>query len=233
MMRRTLDAPELDAPAPPRLPRLVVAWPALVALVALVVAGGCEGPPGPRPLAVEAHPIPTEGLRPPSVTDPGGPPSRARRRMDLDQLDAAFQRVLGTAWVENNQNQLTALAATLGKPDFVERTDEDLTISPLFQKFLDDAARKLCADLLAAERSRPAPARIFFTAVDVDADSRGPELDAELAYLLLRFHGQPADGGALDVWRHLFVNVAAAAGPSQAWNAVCVALITHPDFVTY
>ena len=86
-----------------------------------------------------------------NLTPPPPPvelPHRARRRLNLDQLDRALEQAVGLPWVERrggvDVHQLTTLASTLGKPDYLQQTVEDLTPSALFLKFLDDAARELC-----------------------------------------------------------------------------------------
>ena len=66
------------------------------------------------------------------------PPSRLRQRMNLDQLAATISRTTGgLAWTEgtgaNQTDLLTELAPTLGKPDYVQITQEDLSPSSLFQ----------------------------------------------------------------------------------------------------
>jgi hypothetical protein len=178
-------------------------------------------PPPPAPPVVEA-------------------PSRSRRRMDLDQLNEAYLASTGgITWTENGVNQWVALAATLGRPDFLTTTDEDLSPSPMFEKFLGDAARKVCSDLFARELASPPDARVFFVDVAPDETSTraGERLDENLTRLLLRFHGRdtraPGTQGALDGWRWLFVSAERLEGPRAAWNAVCVALLQHPDFYTY
>jgi hypothetical protein len=163
----------------------------------------------------------------------GEPGLRLRKRMDVEQLDAAFQRVLGTAWMEQNQNQLTLLAASLGKPDFVRRTDEDLTMSPLFSKFLADAAQKVCADALPADAARAQTQRLFYVGVEPGQRLDDAGLDAWLTALLLRFHGSRATPASLSVWRDVVRGVAASSGAAVAEQALCVTLVTHPDFTTY
>ena len=136
-------------------------------------------------------------------------------------------------------NQWQALAPTLGRPDFLTSTEEDLTPSLLFEKFLGDAARKTCTDLFAREAATPAAQRVFFVGVNPDERSTalGSRLDANLQRLLLRFHGrdtrQPGTEGALDGWRWLWLSVEHLESPRSAWMATCVALIEHPDFYTY
>ncbi|MBM4283190.1 MAG: hypothetical protein FJ137_21400 [Deltaproteobacteria bacterium] len=201
-------------------------------------------PPAPRPVDIVTV-LPVGGDHPslaPPADEPPVPeaPSRSRRRMDLDQLDAAFVAATGgLTWTENGVNQWQTLAATLGRPDFLTVTDEDLTPSPLFQKFLGDAARKVCSDLFVREGSTPPLRRVFFVGLTADEPSArlGPRLDTNLQRLLLRFHGRdtraPGAAGALDGWRWLWLSAEHVEGPRAAWMATCVALIEHPDFYTY
>jgi hypothetical protein len=211
---------------------------------------GANTPPSaPAPLpvdTVDVVPVVADGGEHPSLAPPPPvapvveAPSRARRRMDLEQLDAAFVAATGgLSWTENGVNQWQALAPTLGRPDFLTSTEEDLTPSLLFQKFLGDAARKTCSDLFTREASTPAPQRVFFVGLAPDERSAqlGARLDANLQRLLLRFHGrdtrQPGTEGALDGWRWLWLSVEHLESPRTAWMATCVALIEHPDFYTY
>jgi hypothetical protein len=164
---------------------------------------------------------------------------RNRTRMDLDQLDRALLDATGFQWVDPNSGDpmFEKLASTLGKPDYIQNTLEDLSPSLLFHKFLDDGARFVCTELMAAEAERVPGERIFLTAIDPatplsDADG----INTTLANALLRFHGRhvaPADS-ALDAWRWLLENT-----PSSdeelllPWINVCAGLITHPDFYAY
>lgn len=231
----------------------------LAALAALTFVTACAEPPtalAPRvqtpapeptldtvPVVVDGHP----DIAPPLVVEEPLPGARARKRMDLDQLNAALRAATGgIGWVENNTDQLVALSATLGKPDFLSTTEEDRSPSPLFQKFLGDASRKVCADLFVAEASRAPADRVFFVgfsradgadALAAGAVDGGPGLDGALSRLLLRFHGRRTDTaqtrGALDGWRFLFQSTERGADAPTAWSAVCIALIQHPDFYTY
>jgi hypothetical protein len=159
--------------------------------------------------------------------------------MDLAQLDAAFRSVSGgLTWVEGGRNQWEQLAPTLGRPDFLQTTEEDLTPSPLFQKFLDDAARSVCQALITREATAPMADRVFLVGVDADEPSArlGQRLDENLQRQILRFHGRDVrrgDAGALDGWRWLFLTSERIEGPRAAWMGTCVALFEHPDFFTY
>ena len=91
-------------------------------------------------------------------------PVRLRQRMNLDQLAAAIAHTTGgLAWTEgtgaNTKDLFTVLAPTLGKPDFNQITQEDLSPSSLFQKFMDDMARDVCAKMAVADAADMAAAR--------------------------------------------------------------------------
>ena len=200
--------------------------------LAAALAGGCgKQAAAPAPVATVAPPV-DAGLAPPV--------SRARRRMNIDQLDASIRRATGLGWEANGQNLFEQFAPTLGKPDFVERTREDLDPSPIFQKFLDDAARSVCDRLVKGEPgSRPAD-RVLFTAVPPGRVTGDPDppaaVDANLRALILRFHGRKLAAGApeLDGWRWLYQSAYhVSASPEQTWRTICVGMITHPDFYLY
>jgi hypothetical protein len=218
-------------------------------------AGTRLGPPTARPTAAPTEPpalevdageaIPDAGAIGP--VDPGPPsappteaPLRPRRRMDIDQLDRAIRRVTrGIGWTEmrNNVevNLFVDLAATLGKADFIQVTADNLETSAIFQKFLGDAARSVCERRVAADQATLDPAaRVILPADPVDVDD--VRLDAQLIALRSAFHGEPtsADSPTLASWRWLYQSeLHMSREPLRAWNAVCVALFTHPDFYTY
>lgn len=168
-------------------------------------------------------------------------PWAARRRMDVDQLSASLRRVTGgISWDDGDGDDLLVeLAGTLGKPDYVDSTMEDLTVSLLFQKFLGDAARSVCEQLAEREQdaaSEAAPILLVHVSAQDTAESSPAGVDQNLQLLLLRFHGQdiPDDSPRLDPWRWLFISSEHVTGdPVVAWRAVCVGLITHPDFYSY
>lgn len=172
----------------------------------------------------------------PDVPEPE-PGIRSRQRLDLDQLDRALEDATGFRWTDAGDNaMLENLSSTLGKPDYIQTTLEDLTPSLLFHKFLDDAARSVCTRLMAAEVDRAPEDRIFLVAVDplaplADADGT----DETLSNALLRFHGRKwaTDDLRLDVWRWLLGNTPASVDPLLPWTNVCVGLLTHPDFYAY
>ena len=179
---------------------------------------------------------------------------RGRQRMNIEQVDKAFQTVLdGITWTlrvgNTDVNQFQVLSETLGVPDFIDTTVEDLAPTPLFTKFLNDAARKACSDRIAADlllaNQDPATTNgrrpVLFGTLSPDLTlATSPEaaaaIEAQISSLLLRFHGRTlsADKPGFSEWRWLFESSTQLTGtPSIAWQAMCVALITHPDFYTY
>jgi hypothetical protein len=204
-------------------------------------------PPAPAVDAAEPPPEPAVDAGAIGPVDPEPPPApptepavRPRRRMDIDQLDRAIRRVTrGIGWTEmrNNVevNLFVDLAATLGKADFIQVTADNLETSAIFQKFLGDAARSVCARRLAADQATLDPAaRVILPADPIDVDD--VRLDTQLIALRSIFHGEPtaADSPTLASWRWLYQSeLHVSRDPLRAWNGVCVALFTHPDFYTY
>lgn len=170
-------------------------------------------------------------------------PHRARQRLNIDQLGAAIVAATGgIPWTEtagsNQVDLLSALSATLGKPDYAELTTEDLDASALFHKFLDDASRHVCTARMELELADPdgEGALMIHAGPGDGPDTIGDGLDLNLQALLLRYHGRHLDGDhpALVHWRWLWTTVATTTQqPALAWRSVCVALITHPDFYSY
>jgi hypothetical protein len=192
----------------------------------------------------------TTPLRPEDTTR-----GRDRRRMDLDQLTASIARVTGGLSWKNRAggDRFAELAPTLGKPDYVNNTQEDLNASLLFAKFLDDAASDVCTQLVDREYGG-GERTLRVTAEPGDLlDGEGADrVRADLRQALLRFHGRTltADSTELDAWIWLFRTSSEVAsegqGPDQpgvdanpetrartAWRTTCVALLTHPDFYTW
>lgn len=173
----------------------------------------------------------------------GAPPAAEtpwahRRRMDIDQLNASVTAVTGMVWEDSaGRNQFETLASTLGKPDYIDATQEDLTVSMLFQKFLGDAARDVCARRAEGEADGSLePLLMGYVEPTMTTESNPDEVDTNLQDLLLRFHGQSIEPGSerLDPWRWLFTStVHVTEDPVRGWRAVCIGLLTHPDFYSY
>ncbi len=164
---------------------------------------------------------------------------RSRRRMNLDQLQAQIAHATGgRQWIANNKNQFEALAATLGRPDYISTLFEDLSAGPVFQKFLGDAARSICAGMADDEIELPPGERILMASVTPEdtVESNPEAVDANLVQLMLRFHGLsvPSEAPVLAKYRWLFQSVThTTKNAADGWRIVCIALMSHPRFYSY
>lgn len=211
----------------------------------LVLLFGCPAPDTPIPIEPLPAPPVVEPLVPPTVGGVHGPgvevvpdadQGRPPRRMDIPQLNASIRKATGgIGWEEGGDDQFEELASTLGVPDYIENTQEDLSPGLLFQKFLDDAAGSVCQELVDRESTAP---EVFLTQVGVGASLPADEVEIRLTIsdALLRFHGKsigPNDP-QLEPWFFLWQSAATVTGEaSDAWHTTCVALLTHPDFYLY
>lgn len=170
-------------------------------------------------------------------------PGRDRKRMDVDQLSAAITQVAGgIAWTDGEgragADMFAELSATLGKPDYSLSTREDLAPSVIFSKFLNDAAMSVCTKLIEAEEDGADGAGTFLVDATLDdtLQTAPDAVEDNIRRQLLRFHGRdlPPGDAELDAWLWLWETVHARTGDTgTAWRAVCVGLVTHPEFYTY
>jgi hypothetical protein len=204
--------------------------------------GGDPSDPG-KPTPMQPEPANVGEGTPIGVAPDAVAPHRVRRRMDLDQLSDAIRRATGgVGWVEMKDGKevdlFEQLGATLGKPDFLEQVSEDRDPTALFHKFLGDAARFVCTELVERELAALPKDRVLMSLVDpADTVQTSPDaVDANLRMLAMRYHGRELAAGspALLQWRWLFESATHVAGdPIVGWRTVCVGLITHPDFYSY
>lgn len=170
--------------------------------------------------------------------------SRAVGRMTVEQLARSIPVVTGgLRWMEDFGNgpvdMLQVLAPTLGAPDYLLVTEENLEPGLIIAKFLQDASHRICARWV--ERDRAAPPEERTLVHHEDWDSLEPaDVDRTLRALMLRFHARRVpedDDAALEPLRALFVNASSTAPPERAardgWLAVCIAMMTDPEFILY
>jgi hypothetical protein len=199
-------------------------------------SGGAPGEPGGSGGAVgdgwdPAHPheMPAPPVNPAAVPD-----GRATRRLTVDQLRRSIPQLFGgDHWTLTYRGEevdlFDALARTLGEADYVEVTQNNVDPNPLFQKFMDDMASQLCGKALQADAAnRDLESRLILRHPD--------DVDANLRFLRLKFHGvwmAPGDDAGLAGLRKLHDDVKRDADEQAAWQAVCVALVTSPEFLAY
>lgn len=241
----------------------------------LLTLSACAGPATLPPAAktpghaveVAASPLP-EGHPPVPVGEPASSDDhigRAPRRLSVEKLRASLLAATGFTWVASRRvsdpdapggatqlpdaDMLEALAATLGRPDYVTSTTESLDPAVTFAKLAGDAARSACRASVNADVAARAERRILRFAGPADTLAANPAaVRKNIAYLALRFWGRKvaeADA-ALAPLLKLFERAStapaskdasgaarAAATPADGWRAVCIAMATDPQFLTY
>jgi hypothetical protein len=228
----------------------------MAAVLLCLLLPGCAGDdPAGSQLLDRGPPSPVDPLdHPPVDLPPAAPVSAATKRLSVEQLRRTLPALLGNdvdgnpiTWQDGKDPGLDANAAALGEADYIFITADDTSPGPLYVKFMDDAARSVCDQALAADQARPsAEARVLLRHVGFTdtASSKPAEVDDNLHYLRLRFHGtwKPGDDATIAALRTLFADsVSALAGtstPTQAqvvagWRAVCVSLLTAPELHLY
>ncbi len=190
----------------------------------------------------------------PPVTVP--PTGRSVRRFSVDQLAASLPVIAGNdengkpiTWTVtgNNGKSLAALgpdalARTLGQPDYYQTTHENLEPSSLYVKLMDDMARDVCGKMVVADQKRPAGTpRVLTRDASLTDTSDSEAVRRNVRTLALRFWGQSLpekDTAATDGLVRVFdAGVAsatnAASKAAEGWRAVCVAMLTSPEFHLY
>ena len=151
--------------------------------------------------------------------------SRGSRRLSVPQMLRSIETF---GRLENGSLEIPIdLAITLGQPDYLQTTEESLDPSPLFMKFMMDLAGLVCRTLAAIEPERTPNDRVF---------TRFGSLEENLRDTLLMATGIHDDDATPYVDRLTRVYNAARQGPRGEENgheAVCIALLTSPEFLLY
>lgn len=177
-----------------------------------------------------------------------GPTSAGIQRLSIRQAAQSMPVVLGgNSWLVGSVNGFNARSTTLGEADYLGVVDENLEATTLYQKFMGDAARDGCTRTANADAALAANNRVlmrFVALTDTVATNRAG-INRNLRYLKLRFHGvkiADTDTASLDGLRTVFTDaVSGAAGTGtpdaadvkEGWRAVCVALLTAPEYHLY
>lgn len=177
------------------------------------------------------------------------PESAGTERLSIRQLAASMPVVLGgNTWMVSSTAQgFNSRSATLGEPDYINEVEENREPSALFMKFMGDAARDGCTRTANADAALTANSRVLmrFVSLTDTVTSNRTGVDENLRYLKLRFHGvkvQSADTTSIAGLRTVFdaavrgaagTNTPTAAHVKEGWRAVCVALLTAPEYHLY
>ncbi len=219
-----------------------------LAYVALLFAVACDS----TPIVAEAPTADVEPVGPGLPVDHPpielAPESHAPKRLTVDMLQASLPVIAGVdaagapiTWtIQRNQRQVDALSdeglgRTLGRPDYVQITEEAAEPTPLYAKLIDDMARDVCAKMVRADDARAASARTLTRLAPLDG-AEVAEVQANLRYLMLRFLGQKVADDDVAATADLLTLYDAASGGTDAragWTAVCVGLLVSPSFHLY
>jgi hypothetical protein len=95
--------------------------------------------------------------------------SSQAQRLTVQQLRLTYPAVLGAdatgkpiTWrLGDGRVGLDVMARPMGEPDYIYTTDEVLEPSPLYTKFVDDAARNVCDQTLKADATAAPGKRVL------------------------------------------------------------------------
>jgi hypothetical protein len=158
------------------------------------------------------------------------------RRMTAEQFHRSLVTVTGQEWP-----LFEKYAEAMGRADFAEITDEGRELSVTFDKFVHDAALHTCSAAIAedGDGSDSGTTGTVMRWVSV-SERETKKIRRNLDYLMLRFLGQEMrdEDPRVEPWMNLLT-----AEPDEGelddelmrerWTAVCIGLVTHPDFITY
>lgn len=198
--------------------------PLLLAALLLGCTAEPMAPPPPPPAEVARQVLPPMPEGHPDVAALSVL-SRGTRRMSVEQLERSLDSI--GQLPPGSVKLPDSLALTLGRPDYLQVTEETLEPSPLFMKFMMDLGGIFCSNVSDGDPARPLEQRVL---------TRFSNRDENLRYLVLRFTG--IEGAAADPYverlRPVFEQGRSGAkGEASGWQAVCVALFTSPEFLLY
>lgn len=172
-------------------------------------------------------------------------PGRAVHRMSVEQLARSIPIITGgIEWTEDfgegEQDMLEVLSGTLGAPDYILVTQENLEPSLIIAKFMQDASLRVCAKWLAEDRDLPQDERTLVVHEDwesLDEEDVKQSLRALQLRFFARYVPEDSQDDTIDDLYELFDAASSAAPASKeaddGWLAVCLAHMTDPAMVLY
>ncbi|MGK0361234.1 MAG: hypothetical protein ACI9U2_003552 [Bradymonadia bacterium] len=170
--------------------------------------------------------------------------ARSAGRMTIAQLARSIPVVTeGIRWTEDLGNgpadMLQVLAPTLGAPDYLRITEENLEPTLIIAKFVQDAAFRICGRWAERDRGLDVADRSLVQHADWESLDEA-EVKANLRALHLRFYAQAIaaddDVPIADLFS-LFTDASSTARAGEAardgWTAICIAMMTDPEFILY
>ena len=159
---------------------------------------------------------------------------RLGRRMSVDQVKASVEYLFpGITWTGSSRtvrNEFQRLSRTLGKADYINLTRNMIEPNMLFMKYMDDMAGQVCKKAIAHDQGEPTEAKRMFVRYPKD-------IDKNLRFVRLKFHGiyvPETSTASITGLAKLYSDILAATRDSKrAWEGVCVAVLTAPEFFAY
>jgi hypothetical protein len=176
--------------------------------------------------------------------EPTGPTPRQVHRFTVAQLIQSIPVITGgIGWEEDfgegPLDMLEILAPTLGAPDYILVTEENMEPSMIIAKFMQDAAYRVCTKWVQRDQALPPGERTLIQHDDWFSTDSG-DVRGSIRALLFRVFAhniESVDDPAIEPYWQLFQTGADLDGvtpaPSDGWLAVCIALMTHPEFILY
>jgi len=158
--------------------------------------------------------------------------NRLARRVSLRKLRNTIPHLLGgITWRDKRgANMFDKYAITLGRADYIQLNNDNDEVTKLFMKLMDDMATNVCKQAIAADFKQTDAARRHFVRDQKDVNKT-------LRYIRLKFHGLYVPANQTDgikPYRSLYDKVLAAKKDNKvAWELVCVATLTAPEFFVY
>ncbi len=155
---------------------------------------------------------------------------RYSRRMSVMQLKAVLPQLFkGITWKSGSRNMFDLLSRTLGQADYLQVTQNSRESTSLFMKFMDDMAGQVCKAAVKADRKTQDMRRRSVI--------RYKDVNKTLRFLRLKFHSiyVPENSTeSIKQLRTLYDRVLAKTRKtSTAWEGVCIAVLTAPEFFSY
>ena len=134
---------------------------------------------------------------------------------------------------------LQVLAPTLGAPDYLRVTEENLEPTLIIAKFVQDASFRICGQWAERDRGLDVADRSLVRHADWESLDEA-DVKANLRALHLRFYAQAVaadDDAAIADLFSLFTDASTTARVGEAardgWTAICIAMMTDPEFILY
>lgn len=155
---------------------------------------------------------------------------RYAHRMSVLQLKATIPLLFnGITWTSGSSNMFDVMSRTLGQADYLQLTFSTRDSTSLFMKFMDDMAGQVCKAAITKD--------LQTKAMETRSVVRYDDVNKTLRFLRLKFHSiyvPESSMESIQQLRTLYDRVLAKTKKeATAWEGVCIAVLTAPEFFSY